>query len=51
MHVTVCITLDNIQYTVLLLGRAKASPTVITHMKKSLYLCMYVCMYVATYVQ
>ena len=38
---------------IILLGRAEASPTLITHTKKSLYLCMYdVCMYmyVAIYV-
>ena len=29
-----------------LLGQAEASPTLITHTRKSLYLCMYVCMYV-----
>ena len=33
-----------------LLGRAEASPTLITHTRKSLYLCMYVCMYVSVYV-
>ena len=27
-----------------------ASPTLITHTRKSLYLCMYVCMYVSVYV-
>ena len=33
-----------------LLGRAEASPTLIIHTKKLLYLCMYVCMYVCLYV-
>ena len=31
------------------LGRAEASPTLITRTRKSLYLCMYVCMYVCMY--
>ena len=34
----------------LLLGRAEASPTLITHTRKSLYLHMYVCMYVCDHV-
>ena len=33
-----------------LLGRAEASPTLITHTRKLLYLCMYICMYVCMYV-
>ena len=32
--------------TTFLLGRAEASPILITHTRKLLYLCMYVCMYV-----
>ena len=36
--------------TLYLLGRAEASPTLITHTRKLLYLCMWVCMYVCMYV-